>query len=76
MKKINIKKVQETIGVSENLAGKYLRGVARPSFENIYTMNKKLKVPFHIWLDKETQRTFFLHSNNTINNGNTTSLQG
>lgn len=59
MKQITIKTIQKTIGVSENLAGKYLRGVARPSFLNIYLLNQKLKVPFEVWLSPEAQSSYF-----------------
>jgi len=72
MKKINIKQIATTIDVSDNLAGKYLRGVARPSFENIYKLNKKLKIPFSVWLDESNQFNYF---NNTQSKGATTSLQ-
>jgi len=59
MKQITIKTIQETIGVSDNLAGKYLRGVARPTFENIYKLNKTLRIPFYVWLDRASQTSYF-----------------
>jgi len=59
MKQITIKTIQETIGVSDNLAGKYLRGAARPTFENIYKLNKTLKIPFYVWLSSDAQYSYF-----------------
>lgn len=65
MKAINIKTIMETINVSENLAGKYRRGVARPSFLNIYLLNQKLKVPFEVWLSPEAQSSYFNDNSNS-----------
>ena len=72
MKEITIKSLAKAINVSENLAGKYLRGVVRPSFENMYKLDKENKIPFHAWLDIKS----YLQDNNTKQNGTTTRTQG
>lgn len=48
IKKSDTKKDMEK---AENLAGKYLRGASRPSFDNILLLEKKLSIPFTAWKD-------------------------
>jgi len=82
MKSILIKQITNTIKKSndksdmeraENLAGKYLRGVARPSYENIILIEEKLSIPFTAWKDI---KSFLSNNNTTTKEGNTSRVQG
>ena len=61
MTEITIKSLAKAINVSENLAGKYLRGVARPSYENICELHSKKIIPFTAWQDIKS----YLQNNDT-----------
>ena len=51
METLTAKKMAETIGISINLAGKYLRGYCRPKLIRAIEIERKLGIPVEAWDD-------------------------
>ena len=72
MNKLNAKKIKTTLGIDNNLANKYLRGVCRPSYEKMIILRDSLDIPLGAW---EDINIYLSYINNTKSKGATTSLQ-
>jgi transcriptional regulator with XRE-family HTH domain len=70
MKKITQQKIANVLGVKQPTISKYKTGKLELSFKDALELKKHFE-----WSDGDII-SFFPYQNNTINNGNTTSLQG
>jgi len=58
MKTIIAKKIKNVLGIDNNLANKYLRGVCRPSYEKMIILRDSLDIPLGAWEDINTYLSY------------------
>ena len=72
METLTAKKLAKAIGISINLAGKYLRGYCRPRLTRAIEIEQKLGIPVEAWNDIKS----YLNTTNTnANQSNTKSKE-
>lgn len=68
MEAITAKKLANEIGISVNLAGKYLRGYCRPKLVRAIEIERKLGIPVEAWDDIKS----YLNNTSKTTNQSTT----